>query len=32
MTSISDSQIVLALIGASVTSVLAARLGFELYR
>lgn len=32
MTSISDGQIIFALISASVTSILAVRLGFALYR
>nr|ACD88361.1 PsaM [Danaea wendlandii] len=32
MTSISDSQIILALISACITSILAVRLGFELYK
>nr|YP_009346622.1 photosystem I protein M [Huperzia serrata]YP_009988003.1 photosystem I protein M [Phlegmariurus phlegmaria]YP_010424502.1 photosystem I protein M [Huperzia crispata]YP_010719127.1 photosystem I protein M [Huperzia arctica]YP_011031865.1 photosystem I protein M [Huperzia selago]YP_011031952.1 photosystem I protein M [Huperzia kunmingensis]YP_209542.1 photosystem I subunit XII [Huperzia lucidula]ATV96592.1 photosystem I subunit XII [Huperzia serrata f. longipetiolata]WBV80304.1 photosystem len=32
MTSISDSQIILALISAFITSILAIRLGNELYR
>nr|YP_005352930.1 photosystem I protein M [Mankyua chejuensis]ADZ47962.1 photosystem I protein M [Mankyua chejuensis]AJJ48592.1 photosystem I reaction center subunit XII [Mankyua chejuensis] len=32
MTSISDGQIILALIGAFITSALAVRLGSELYR
>nr|YP_009555455.1 photosystem I protein M [Dendrolycopodium obscurum]YP_009559600.1 photosystem I protein M [Diphasiastrum digitatum]YP_009559688.1 photosystem I protein M [Lycopodium clavatum]YP_011003789.1 photosystem I protein M [Lycopodium japonicum]AZU95309.1 photosystem I protein M [Dendrolycopodium obscurum]AZU95397.1 photosystem I protein M [Diphasiastrum digitatum]AZU95740.1 photosystem I protein M [Lycopodium clavatum]WPS66360.1 photosystem I protein M [Lycopodium japonicum] len=32
MTSISDSQIILALVSAFITSILAIRLGNELYR